>query len=702
MSSQGSGRKESVERDPIAIVGIGARFAKAEDLQSFWQLTVEGKDSFTPVPRDRWDMEVFFDANPRSRDKSYCPTGAFIDDVRSFPAVALAVPPRRVEVMDPQQRFALECALQAIEDSGRNPSDLPRRTGVYMGVTAVEYRTLSAARIIAQLLATGELGEAPADPSAVARAAERILPSRPFTAPGVLSNMVAATVAQELSLHGPAYTTDAACASALVAIHNAVTALRAGDIEVALAGGVYINLTPEHHIAFSRIGAISKSGVCRPFDARGDGFVQGDGCGVLMLKRLADAERDGDRVYALLHGIASNNDGGSTGPMAPVLEGQVEVVSAAWDDASREGVTPEHLGYVECHGTGTLVGDKVEFDGLAQSIGARARHAALGSSKGNFGHTMSAAGVLGVIRAALALYHKAIPPLAGFESPKDDLGIEDSPFYIPTAPEPWVGDERYACVSSFGFGGTNVHCVLGAGPEPVAPPEQAELVLLSAADAPTLRRLAGHTADAVAADPQATLAGVALAWAKRRRQASRVAVVATSRQDLIEKLRAIGRGGYPAQCHFGTHADGAPAPKIAFMYPGQGAQRVQMLAGARDRFPVVAETLAAMDEAAVGVMTHPVTHLLYPERRPGALVDLERAFDELTETKNCQPALFAVGYALTRLLEQVGVTPAAVAGHSVGEFTAAAVAGVTTPAEGLRWTARRGAAMGCGCRRPAP
>jgi len=693
MSSPGSGRAQAGERDPIAIVGIGARFAKADDLQSFWQLTLEGKDTFTPVPADRWDMDVFFDANPRSRDKSYAPTGAFIDDVRSFPAVALTVPPRRVEVMDPQQRLSLECALQAVEDSGRNPGDLPRRTGVYMGATAVEYRVLSATRIMAQLMASGDLGTPPEDAAALAAAVENVIPPRPFTAPGSLANMIAATVAQELALHGPAFTTDAACSSALVAVMSAVSALRAGDIDAALCGGVYINLTPEHHIAFSRIGAISKSGVCRPFDARGDGFVQGDGCGVVMLKRYADAKRDGDRVYALLHGIASNNDGGSTGPMAPVLEGQVEVVQTAWEDAAKSGVTPEHLGYIEAHGTGTLVGDKIEFEGLNTAVGAATKRAALGSSKGNFGHTMSAAGILGLIRAAMAVHHKTIPPMAGFESPKDDVDLGSSPFWIPTETATWDAEQRLACVSAFGFGGTNVHAVIGNAPEEAVPAEQAELVLMSGADQAALRKLAAHTAESIASDPTATLAGVARAWSKRRRQPARVSVVAKSKAELVDKLREIGRGGYPAQVAFGTVEDGAPEPKVAFMYPGQGAQRIDMLSGARDRFPVVAETLAQMDQAVVGVMPRPVTHLLYPERRPEGMADLEAAFAELTETKNCQPALFSVGYALTRLLEQVGVKPAVVAGHSVGEFTAAAVGGVTTPEEGVRWTARRGAAM---------
>lgn len=706
MRTPGSGGGGADERDAIAIVGVGCRFAGAEDLQSFWRLTLEGVDSFGPVPADRWDHEAFFDPNPRSRDKSYAPTGAFIADVRSFPAVALQVPPRRVEVMDPQQRFALECALQAVEDSGRNPDELPRRTGVYMGVTAVEYRTLTSARTVAQMMASGTLGTPPEDATAFAAAVDRMLPARPFTAPGVLSNMVAATVAQELRLHGPAFTSDAACASALVAVNSAVEALRSGSIDAALAGGVYICLTPEHHIAFSRIGAISKSGVCRPFDERADGFVQGDGCGVVLLKRLADARRDGDRVYGVIHGVGINNDGGGTGPMAPVLDGQIEVVQQAWADAKRTGADPAHLGYVETHGTGTHVGDKIEFDGLCASIGpamggtqmggpevagpGAAGRAALGSSKANFGHTMSAAGILGLIRAVMAVHHRTIPPMAGYERPKDDLGLDGSPFYIPKAAAAWDAPERLACVSSFGFGGTNVHVVVGSH-EPVAQRStQTELVLMSAPSPDALRDLAGRTAAALTDDVHASLPGVARAWARRREQRHRLAVVAVDKADLVTKLAAVGRGEFPAGVVLGAAPDeGAPAPKVAFMYPGQGAQRVGMLAGIRDRFPVVAEALAELDRAVEGVMDRAPSALLYP----GAGADVDAAFAELTETRNCQPALFAVGYALTRLLEQVGVRPAVVAGHSVGEFTAAAVAGVTSPAEGIRWAARRGAAM---------
>ncbi len=681
---------------PIAIVGIGCRFAGAEDLQAFWKLTRDGVDTFAPVPADRWDADAFFDSNARSRDKSYAPTGSWLSDIRSFAAIALQVPPRRAEVMDPQQRVSLEVALAAIEDAGMTIDELPRMTGVYMGVTATEYRTLSAARLIAQMIASGQFGRAPEDAAGLAAAVENVVATRPYTAPGVLGNMIAATITQELRLRGPSFTTDAACASSLVAIDSAMKALRDGSIDCALAGGVYLCVTPEHHVAFSRIGAISKQGKCLPFDQRADGFVQGDGAGIVMLKRLADAERDGDRIYAVIHGIGSNNDGGENGPMAPVKEGQIDVIGRAWAEVA---VDPAHLGYIECHGTGTLVGDHIEFDGLATALGdkiaAGGGRAGLGSSKANFGHTMSAAGVAGLIRAVMAIHHGTVPPMANFESPKPDLPLAGSPFYIPKEATPWTAATKLATVSSFGFGGTNVHVVVGnhvsagAAEGVMAAAEQAELVLVSAADEASLRLAAKGLAKAIEADANTTVAGVARVQAKKRRQAARLAVVASSKGELAGKLAEFGDGGHPKGVTFGVAT--LEAPKVAFIYPGQGAQRIGMLAGVRDRFPVVRRALDAMDAASVGVMDKPVTHYLYPERRGETNADA--ALASLTETHNTQPALFAVGHALTQLLQSVGVAPVVVAGHSVGEFTAAAAAGVLSPADGLRWCAVRGQGM---------
>jgi len=671
----------------IAIVGMGCRFAHAPDLQSYWKLTLEGRDAFTSPPPDRWDESVFHDTSRRATDKSYAPTGAFIKDIRSFPAMAFGLPPRRVEVMDPQQRFALEVCRQAIEDSGYHPSDMPYRTGVFIGVTATEYRTLMASRMLAQMMAAGNLGSPPPQMSAIVEAVENVVPSRPFSAPGALANMTAATVAQELDLHGPAYTTDAACASAMVALHDAVAHLRAGTIDAALAGGAYICITPEHHIAFSRIGAMSAQGKCLPFDARADGFVQGDGAGIVLLKRMDDAIRDGDRIYAAVNGVAMNNDGRGDGPMAPVSEGQAEAVRAAWRDA---GIDRSKVGYVEAHGTGTTVGDGVEFSGLQRAFGDEVVEAWLGSSKANVGHTMSAAAIAGIIRAALAIYHRQIPPMANFESAREELQIQNTNWKVPTQPVPWSSNDRVAGVSSFGFGGTNGHAVLSGVEYTEDQTEQAELLLISAPDEASVRALAGAIGQAVQDDASLTPSGVAAALSVRADQPSRLAVVVSSRQDLIETLSAVANGERPKGSHLGVADD--EAPKVAFMYPGQGSQRTGMLAAVRDRFPVVAQTLAALEGELSADLPVPLTHLIYPQLRAEP-VDEQTATDQLTDTANCQPALLACGIALTALLNKVGVQPVAVVGHSLGEFTAAAAGGVLTAAEAARFVAARGRSM---------
>lgn len=669
----------------IAIVGMSCRFAGARTLQEYWRMSLEGRDAFGPVPADRWDADFFTTTSARDADRSYAPAGAFIENIREFPAVTLQIPPRRVEVMDPQQRMAIEVGLEAIDDVGVRPDQMPEKTAVFMGVTAVEYRTLLNARTLAMLAASGQLGDN-ADPEAILASVENVVPARPFSAPGALASMVACAVAQELGLRGAAYTVDAACSSAIIALYDAVAHLRAGNIDAALAGGCYINISPESHIGFSRIGAMSRQGRCLPFDARADGFVQGDGCGILVLKRLDDAIRDGDRIYATIDGLAANNDAGEAGPMAPVTASQTSVIKDAWKDAKAD---PALLGYVETHGTGTLAGDKAEFDGVVNAIGGQVLSAAIGSSKANVGHTMSAAGIAGVIRAALSAYEGQIGPLAGFESPKDDLGIDETPFYIPTEIKAWDAPKRVAGINSFGFGGTNTHVVLSSDATTDTPTVQPELVLLSAFDEASLRDLALRTGRTLEVGRRASVAGVARAWARRRKQAWRLAIVATTVEELVETLIEVGTGGAPKNAVIRKALE---APKVAFLYPGQGAQRVGMLRGIRDRFPRAAETLDTVQEAVDGRVALPLNHYLYPELRD-APVSEEQAAEELTATEHAQPALYSVAVALTRVLQDAGVTPVVAAGHSVGEFAAAVAAGVISVEDGARFVAARGRAM---------
>lgn len=670
----------------IAIVGMACRFADAPSLQDYWRMCLEGRHAFGPIPADRWDAEFFTSDNARDADRSYAPAGAFIDDIRSFPAVALQIPPRRVEVMDPQQRMAIEVAHEAVQDAGRIPTQMPDRTAVFMGVTAMEYRTLMNSRVISMMAASGQLGEV-TDPEALLASVQNVVPARPFTPPGALANMVACAVAQELGLEGAAYTVDAACSSAIIALHDAVAHLRLGTIDAALAGGVYLSISPESHVAFSRIGAMSRQGLCLPFDSRADGFVQGDGAGILVLKRLEDAERDGDRIYATIEGIAANNDAGLSGPMAPVKSSQTSVILDAWKNAE---IDPAKLGYLETHGTGTLAGDKAEFEGVVDAIGSSVTRAAIGSSKANVGHTMSAAGVAGVIRAAMSAYEGKIPPLAGFESPKSDLGIDETGFYIPQDVKTWDADQRVAAVSSFGFGGTNTHVVLQSLEPQVTPDTQAELVLISSHDEASLRNLALRTGRALEVSERATVAGVAHAWNGRKKQPWRLAVVADSVQSLAEKLIAVGEGKTPENT---TLAKALDEPKVAFLYPGQGAQRIGMLHDVRERFDAAKDAFDEVEKAIGDRTALPLSHYLYPELRKNA-VDEAQAEAELTATENTQPVLYGVAVALTRVLERAGVKPVVTAGHSVGEFAAAVASGVLSAEDGARFVAARGRAMG--------
>ncbi|MEN0062383.1 MAG: aminotransferase class I/II-fold pyridoxal phosphate-dependent enzyme [Myxococcota bacterium] len=690
----------------IAIVGMGCRYAGASDLHDYWKLTTDGRDAFGPVPADRWPEAAFYDANRRAADKTYAKAGAFMDDIRSFPALMLGIPPRRVEVMDPQQRLSIEVALQAIADGGYLPSQLPRRTGVFVGITANEFRMMMGTRVMATMMATGQFGRAPEDAEALADAVERIVQVRPFTAPGVLANMPSAAVAQELDLQGPAYTVDAACASALVAVHDAVMQLRTGTIDAALAGGSYLQMTPEHYIAFARIGAMSEQGRCLPFDTRADGFVQGDGAGSFLLKRLEDAERDGDRIYAVIEGVALNNDGHGDGPMAPVRAGQAAVMMDAWKDA---GADPAELRYIETHGTGTSVGDVSEIGAMRDAFNGAIHNVALGSSKANVGHTMSAAAAAGLARTVLAVHHGVIPPMAGFENPKEAIELERGDFVIPTAARPWEGP-RLAALSSFGFGGTNGHLVLrgyearrtgvsasvptvGASADAVngvSAPEQLEIVRFSAGTEDGLRRTAERLAEELRAHPDLTVAEVARTWNVRQAVEHRCALVAGTRDELLGLLDEVSRGEFPKGANIGEVP--RKAPKVALLFAGQGAQRVGMLRSVIERFPVVDEALQGFEEDLSDIVARPLTHLLYPEKRSEP-IDAEAAEAELTQTENCQPALVAAGLALHRILEEVGVKPVAAAGHSLGEFAAAAVGGVLSKRDAVRFAAYRGQAM---------
>ncbi|HEX4620952.1 MAG TPA: type I polyketide synthase, partial [Myxococcaceae bacterium] len=692
----------------IAIIGMACRFPHARDLESFWRVIREGEVCFEDIPKDRWNHELFYDAaDIRHPDKTYVRKGAFIDDVRQFAAMHYGLAPRRVQVMDPQQRLTVDTVRVALQDAGyeRRPYN-HATTGVFVGASSSEYRDLISTRARAMQMAGGAYGEGTQDPAAaelLQRVVEDVVPMRAFSMPGSLLNMIPATVSQVFDLGGPSFAVDAACSSALVAVHQAAINLRVGQCDMALAGGVYLNIGPDNLIAFSRIGAISRQGLCRPFDARADGFVMGDGVGMVVLKRLADARRDGDRVYAVIKGSGCNNDGRGEGPMTPRASGQLEAMVRAHDEA---GVPVDTLDFVETHGTATTVGDVVEVGALKelfQRRGAtRTQYCYLASVKANIGHTMSAAGIAGLIKTALMLHKKRIAPQPSCEELNPKLELERSPFKIARKLENWeaaAGHPRRAAVSSFGFGGTNAHVVLEEGGSSDAEERDApELFVLTAPTPALLARHAGEIADAVRADPSLSVAQVTHTLGTRALFDARLAVVAKGREELLARLdaarAALGSTASPL-AKLGTGIFYAPAPlaeadrRLAFLFPGQGAQRVGLGRELYERFPRFRARMDALDASIREAAGISVLDALYPDRHGGSF-DPAGASDFLRQTHVCQPAMAALGIALGDLLDSAGVRADVALGHSLGEFAAASYGAMLSGEQAASLVARRG------------
>ncbi|MEN3609643.1 aminotransferase class I/II-fold pyridoxal phosphate-dependent enzyme [Plantactinospora sp. ZYX-F-223] len=445
------------ERSAVAVVGMACRFPGADDVDGFWALVRDGRVATARVSPGRWRHEYLHRPDdPRHADSAYTDVVAHLSDVRTFDGQRYGLAPRRVEVTDPQQRLLVALTDAALRDAAL--PELPvERTGVYVGASVSEYRELLTSRLRAGQMAAGDLGE-PLDPALAEAAVGGVVPMRAFTMAGSMLNMAAATVSSVFDLRGPSLVVDAACASSLLAVHEAVGHLRSGRCDLAVAGGVYLNLVPDNLVAFSRIGALSRSGVCRPFDRRADGFVLGEGAAVVLLKRLDDALRDGNRVHGVVRGVGCANDGRADGPMTPRLAGQVSALRHAYDDA---GIEPSGIGFVECHGTATPTGDAVELAALRAVFGEDAEPY-VSSVKANIGHAMSASGIAGLVKALLVLGHGVVPPQVGCEEPVPGLGA----LRLVGRPHPWPAAPdvpRRAAVNSFGFGGTNVHVVLEQG-----------------------------------------------------------------------------------------------------------------------------------------------------------------------------------------------------------------------------------------------
>ncbi|HEY1278040.1 MAG TPA: type I polyketide synthase, partial [Acidimicrobiales bacterium] len=652
-------------REPIALVGMGMRLpGGVHDAESYWELLWNGRDAIGEVPPERWDAGALYDPDPDVPGRMATRWGGFLDDIDRFDAGYFGISRREAETMDPQQRLLLEVAWEALEDAGIPTASLfGSNAGVFVGIANSDYMRL--------LLA---------DPEQIDT----------YTTTGNALSIAAGRLSYLLGAQGPAVALDTACSSSLVAVHLAVQALRNGECDLALAGGVNLMLTPELTINFSRARMMAADGRCKTFDAAADGYVRSEGCGIVVLKRLADAHVDGDRIVALLRGSAVNQDGRSAGLTAPNGPSQERVVAAALASA---GVGAGDVGYVETHGTGTLLGDPIEIGALGAAL-CRDRPAdrplLLGSVKTNIGHTESAAGVAGLMKLVLMLRHGAIPPHLHLTELNPHIAAQGWPIAVPTEPTPWAAahEGRLGGVSSFGLSGTNAHVVVGEAPataeisavEPNTTPRP-NIVTLSARTPEALHELAGRVADHFSIHADTALSD--LAWnanTTRSVLSHRLAVVAGDTAGARRQLVAFLAGETPNADGetFTTSVRPGPSGSLAFLFTGHGSHYAGMGAELYACEPVFT---AAIDRCA--------DHL-------GAMLDrslpeiLFGTGDLLDRMTYAQPALFSLQYALVELWRSWGVRPDVVAGHSAGEYVAAVAAGVLDLDDGLRLITERG------------
>ena len=654
--------------EPIAIVGIGCRFPGADGPAAFWELLRDGVEAVGEVPADRWDIDAFHDPDPAAPGKMVARRAGFLDRVDRFDADFFGISPREAMHTDPQQRLLLEVSWEALEDAGQAPDRLAGGpVGVYVGLSTHDYRRL--------------YGD---DPEA----------GDAYTLAGNAASIAANRISYAFDFRGPSLAVDTACSSSLVAVHLACEAIRAGEAGLALAGGVNLILAPEVMASVSRAGFLSPEGRCKAFDASADGYARGEGVGVVVLKPLARALAEGDPVYAVIRGGAVNQDGRTNGLTAPSRQAQEAVLRDAY---RRAGVEPGSVHYVEAHGTGTLLGDPIEARALGAVLGAGSGRAAdrplvIGSVKTNIGHLEAAAGIAGLIKAALAIKHRAIPPSLHLVEPNPHIPFDALRLRVPREFAPWPADApALAGVSSFGFGGTNAHLVIGGVAEGPAGPARADeaeesagaqLLPISARDPEALRDLARSFRDALAAG-EAGWGDIAhTAGVRRGHNDHRLALVARSREEAADALDVFLRGEARPGMAAGRKAPNG-RPKVAFVFAGQGPQWKGMGRDLLEREPAFRAAIEACDE--------------HFRRLAGWSLREELAADEsasrLGQADVAQPAMFALQVGLAALWRSWGVEPDAVVGHSLGEVAAAHLAGALSLEDAALVAFQRGRLM---------
>ncbi len=655
--------------EPIAVIGLSCRFpGGVHNSEQFWQLLAQGKSACTEIPATRWDIETYYDPDPDAPGKMLTRYGHFVDEVDRFDPGFFGISPREAITIDPQYRLLLEVAWEALEQAAQAPTRLAEAPiGVFIGVDGHDYEQLLLEHI--QQDPTSPLGAYMGTGTHISTAAGRLAYTFGFT--------------------GPAITIDTACSSSLVAVHQACNSLRLGECQTALAGGVKLHLIPNSYIGASKARMIAADGTCKTFDAAADGYGRGEGCGIVILKRLSDAQQDGDPILALIRGSAVNQDGPSSGLTVPNGQAQQRLIQQALSQAQ---IQPSELTYLEAHGTGTSLGDPIEVNAAAAIFGQNRDSEQplwLSSVKTNIGHLEAAAGISGLIKVVLALQYQQIPAHLHFKNPNPRIDWQPW-LQVPTETIAWAGpDRRCAGVSSFGFTGTNAFVVLEEAPaRPVAVPSSTvpdrayHLLALSAKTDAALGQLAQDYSDYIMAHPHQAIPDICYtANTGRLSYDYRLTVVAATREDLQSQLQAFTQGQLNSGIHHNRVHSTEP-PKLAMLFTGQGSQ-----------YPAMGQQLYETQPAFKATLDH-CAELLQPDLNQ-SLINLLYATTPtlLDQTAYTQPVLFALEYSLFKLWQSWGVQPDAVMGHSVGEFVAACVAGVFSLEDGLKLIATRGRLM---------
>ncbi|OCB50587.1 polyketide synthase [Mycobacterium vulneris] len=645
---------------PVAVIGMSCRLPGGIDSpERLWESLLRGDDLVTEVPPDRWDADEYYDPEPGVPGRSVSKWGAFLDDVAGFDAEFFGINERESAALDPQHRLLLETSWEAMEHAGLTREALDDSlTGVFVGLTHADYQMLAA------------------DAQALEAA---------YGFSGNNFSLASGRIAYALGVHGPALTVDTACSSGLTAIHLACRSLHEGESDLALAGGATLALDPRKFASGSAEGMLSATGRCHAFDAAADGFVGAEGCVMVLLKRLPDAMRDGDRILAVIRGTAANQDGHTVNIATPSDAAQTAVYRAALAAA---GVDPATVGMVEAHGTGTPVGDPIEYSSLSKVYGLDGP-CALGSVKTNMGHAQAASGAIGLMKAVLAVQHGAVPQNLHFTRLPDKLAAIRTNLFVPQETTPWCTNghhPRRAAVSSYGLSGTNVHAILEQAPIPSPDPVTADapststtaplLFALSSTSADELRHTAGRLADWVQEHQDVSLPDLAYTLTRRRvHRPVRTAVGASSRGELISALREVADGDAPYEAAVGRDDRGP-----VWVFSGQGSQWAGMGAELLATEPVFAATVAQAEPIIAAESGFSVTEAM-------------SAPEVVTGQDRLQPTLFTMQVAMAATMQAQGVRPGAVIGHSLGEGAAAVVAGALSLEDGLRLICRRSRLM---------